>query len=399
MKRVFESPPFRLLERVTPWLFALYGVIDIFQASAVTMPNRELVFRTLNLVLLAVALLSLLSRLLRQQTKPTVLIAVLLLGGAATALCADLVLFLALMVFSVLLEEEPFDSTVKRYLLTAVPVFLLIVGLSLIGVIPHLIFSRGEVDRYCLGFGYTTFPQSFFLFIVLAVGYLTRGRTPVWLLFGEGAVAFLLYRLTDSRAGFYLTALSVLCSLALRLFGRLGKRPPAFLGWRWVRFFVSLIPLILTVVFFLLSIFYTPSSHLLARLNGIFSDRLRLTRQAFATHPLTPFGAVIDWGYAPDYYGVDCSFFHYLFNYGIFAFLFLLIFYGAALYTAMKKENYALVLALLFCLADGIVEPYLLDFKYNVFALYAGQLLLSESQTESRFFRRGKENSCRRCDL
>lgn len=399
MEKVFNSAPFRVLEKITPWLFAFYGITDIFQASAITMPNRELIFRTIDLVILAFALLSLLSRLCRRQTKLSVLAVILLLGAAATVLCADRVLFLALIVFSVLLEEEPFDHTVRRYLLTAVPVFLLIVVLSFTGLIPNLVFSRGDVNRYCLGFGYTTFPQSFFLFVVLAVGYLTRWKPPIWLLLGEGAIAYLFYRLTDSRAGFYLTALSVLCSFVLRLLDRLGKRPPNFLKRRQVWILVSLIPLFLTVVFFFLSIFYASSSPLLVRLNGIFSDRLRLTRQAFFTHPLTPFGAAIDWGYAPDYYGVDCSFFHYLFNYGIFTFLFLLGFYGFALYRAMKEENYALVLALLFCLADGIVEPYLLDFKYNVFALYTGQLLLLERQKESRFFRRGKENDCRRCNL
>lgn len=386
MKKVFDALPFRLLEKAAPWFVCLYAVTDILQSSAWMFPSREKVFWWSNFILILLGAAALLTLWLKKGECPSWPVLLVLAGAIGTAFFAERLLILGLAIFCCLAMFEDFDKTVFHFLVLALPLFFLIILFSYTGIFPHLVFTRGEIDRYCLGFGYTTFPQSFFLFLVLALGYVTRGKTSLWLLLACGLCAAIIYRLTDSRAGFYLTVLAVLAFAFFRLAARMNWHAPAFLEWRWVRIAVSTVPLLLAGGFFILSILWQPSSALLVRLNSIFSDRIRLTWQAFHNHAPTLFGEVINWGYAPDYWGVDCSFFFYFFNYGVVTFIGLLALYGFGLWHGMKSKNYALVVSLLICLADGIVEPYLLDFKYNIFPLYAGQLLLLAQQKESRYF-------------
>ncbi len=273
---------------------------------------------------------------------------------------------------------------VKPVLCVVGILFFLNVILSLVGVFPDFVYSRGDIARHSLGLTYPTDVFAVFLSLVLMYIYLRETKIKYVELGVMFALTCAFYYLTNGRLSFILCLLAVAVALAYKLtdrflgFQRLTDTVMTNKIFKWT---VISVPLVLFVFAVALVLLYRCGSNLGEVLNNVLSDRLIYSSEAFTNYPLTAFGTEVEWigwggmGYlrpydeAVLYNFVDISYIRILFDYGIIGSVAILFGYSLAIKDAIKGRNLFLLTVILVMLCWCFVEPFILNLGKNIFVV------------------------------
>ena len=235
---------------------------------------------------------------------------------------------LLLLVLSMGLKNISVKKIIKAWLIPTIMVFLCLISLAILEKIPNWTYERNEFKlRYALGYSYPTPTSSFFMFITLAYVYLKKTKISYFELVLIAIAATLLYSLTDSKTGWILTMLVVVCALLFKLLKN-KVDITKFLSKKSVLTILCCIPLACMLISLLLTYLYAQNIPFAVSLDKALSGRLYLQLQAFNNYSQTLFGQYIKWqGWGGYGYVVSTEGFFYnyidnawvlmLFDYGI----------------------------------------------------------------------------------
>lgn len=309
-----------------------------------------------------------------------VIIIVLLIGGITwrTAQYSDL-LFLFPFVFGA--KNIPFKAIVKWYVYFNIVFILSIMAISLLKVIPNLIYySDNRPTRYALGMVFPSNISAFFLFISLAYCYLRFNHLNVWDYCGIFIISFVGMKLTNTRLDFLATLLIIPIMIITQRAYR-GKS----LARKLVSFFWMAVPITAWVVIFG-SYFYNKHNYFLRKLNDLSSGRLVLGHYAFERYKPNLFGrAITEYSYAGvnghryangigqlshNYFYIDSSYLRMLLLWGFIFFVIVIICLTAIAVKSTFQKTYVLSAIILIISLNLMFEPHIIQLIYNPFILY-----------------------------
>lgn len=292
--------------------------------------------------------------------------------GALVTLFARSPHILILVLMVVLLRDCTFDEVLKPMFYMLWAAFIFTVFMSLLDFYPNIEYERNGEWRFALGFGTPTLGQSVVLFLFLTKFYLSRNSKNVaWIVFYL-LLSVVVYIFTAARTGFYLSLAAVVFIVAYKLLsGRAAFKKLSS------SFAVALISAVLPFAFLLLTLLltklYEAGVPFAVKLNALLSTRLLLQMNAINDRAVTLFGQNIVWFTSEGIYiGIDNSYLYHLYNYGLIVFFGAMLAYGYMLVGAWRRGDSCMILILVIILIDAMVEPYMLDFKYNYFILCIG---------------------------
>ena len=285
---------------------------------------------------------------------------------------------LMILVFSLLLRKYKFFEILKPMYLMLWVAFLLTVFLSIANIFPNIDHSRNGLVRYPLGFGTPTLGQSILLFLLLTKFYLKKNDMSYLCISLFFILIVIMYYFTAGRTGFYLSLLALLFIILYKL-GYKSRCWNHFFSSKILMFGFIVLPIIFLTLSLILTKLYADGNSFAIKLNYILSTRLLLQMNAFNERAITIFGQNIEWINNENIYiGVDNSYLFNLFNYGIIVFILALCLYSYMIYRAWLNHDLCLIIIFSIILIDAILEPYLLDFKYNFFVFYFSYCIFND---------------------
>lgn len=308
-----------------------------------------------------------------------VIIAVLLISIIAwrTAQYSDL-LFLFPFVFGA--KNINFRTIIKWYLYFNIVLVLSIMAISLLKIIPNLIYySYHRPTRYSLGMVYPSNIAAFFLFIALAYCYLSFNHLNLWDYCGIFIISFVGMRLTNTRLDFLATLLIIpVMIIAQRAYrGKILARDLASFFWMAV-------PITAWVAVFG-SYFYTDHNLFLKKMNDLSSGRLVLGHNAFQRYNPNLFGrSITEYSNAGveghkyasgvgqlshNYFYIDSSYLRMLLLWGVVFFVIVIICLTAIAVKSTLQKNYVLSAIILIISLSLMFEPHIIQLIYNPFLL------------------------------
>lgn len=385
MKRVFDVI---YVEHRKKFLFVslfIYCLIGVLRTSVINEIQVCSVLLNVLLILIAVILcFYLFFDVIFRKIKITPFLII----GSLCAFCSlifarnSIICFFIAFLFG--LKDEDFNEIVKVVSLALFIGLVLVVFLSLIGCIESGVGHRGEQVRLKFGFVSATQSSIFFFLVCLIYNYFKKEKISYFVLLFEFIVNLAIYYFTDTRTGFALTLVIIFTSIILKLYA-LFKEKKKIKGGQDCKtnesltcsdkvnkicsVIFALVPVLMVSAFGLLVYLYQFQSDFIIKINGILSNRLNLTYQAFLDRPLTLFGGVYNWEQNGQYIGVDSAIYYYLFNWGIIPTIFIMTVITYLFYKAFRERQYLLCFALLIMMCDGIIDRTLFDIRYNVFLL------------------------------
>lgn len=270
-----------------------------------------------------------------------------------------------------------FKKILKVYLLIVSAVVFLAFASSLLGVIENYKYiAEDRGIRQSFGIVYTTDFASHIFFITLTAYYLGAEHLNFYHHLLAIITAYLVYHFCNAR----LDSISILLTVMLFVSGPAvihSQHMPRNLKKTWICFWKTIGPVfmpILAAASFVLTILYTESISILAVINQLLSNRLRLGQSGIVTHGIRPFGQAIDmigagggliW--SQEYNFVDCSYINILLRYGIITIFIVLVTYVICC-IKNRHDLYFLYTVALIAL-NCVIAHHLLELEYNPFAL------------------------------
>ncbi len=352
-------------------LIALYGCAILSQSLAFFDGGQHaLVLKAIKISRLVMAVLLgiyFVVDFFKKKVKIDWLFFVLLAFFIVTLIVAKSTFLISILFFVYILRQYKFDDFIKYAFWFLFGFFVITICFSMIGIIPDLIHSRGDITRHCLGLNNSTYSQNIFAFIILASIYIYRSKLSWLAILLELCVACFIYFLTNSRASFLLSILLLVVICIVKLFILFNKKTITTKTNKFLTILLSLMPLISFVIFGVLVLMWSGQSDLIIRLNDMLSGRIELTYNAFVDGKLSFFGRDNYWYDSSGYIGIDNAYFNCLFTNGIINTLIVLCMNCWIIFDSVKKKNYWLTFALIVVLIDSFVEQSLLGFQFNLF--------------------------------
>lgn len=272
-------------------------------------------------------------------------------------------------------KDIPYRSIIKTYLTVKIPMILLTIGFSQMGLVENLIYDQHGRIREAFGFVYPTDFAAQIFFVLVAWVCLRELNTTYFELLVMLVIAGMLKYFCDPRC-------SVICIILLVLwvvFLKNTKYIPAKLrNSKWVhgifRWACLVIPYFFAGFMILVSRFYKPENGILNRLNRMITYRLSLGAEAFENYDSTWFGQYIELignggttVKSDKYNFIDCSYLNIWLCFGFFVFITVLVMLS---YLMIKNWSNTLFLGLiaLICL-HSVIEHHLFEFRYNFMIL------------------------------
>lgn len=284
-----------------------------------------------------------------------------------------------------------FKKIIKLYLTVMISFMLFTWATSLFQIVPEIIITRAERQRFSLGFIYPLETMTFFLFLVICYVYIKGKNFNIKDFILIQVVAYLLYALTDARTSYFLVVgVSILALIyeKTKIENILKKISPKFC-------YAMVFALVLSILG--CGYFYNKDNIILSRLNDLLSTRLELMYRAFQSYGLSLFGEKIKWvgfGGQTDpalvekiYNFVDCGYAKMLLDYGIVFSLFVCVGYAIMYKHAIQKKDYILMLAVTMVLLVSIMEPRIVSIEMNPFVLLLGFLFMKENKSNFKFIK------------
>ena len=268
-------------------------------------------------------------------------------------------------------------NTFKIYLIC----FSVVVILSLLNIVPDLIFLRGNYERHSLGFYYSTIAIGVYLSIILMYFYIRRSNAKILELLLLEIINVFLYKYTDGRLSFILISVILFMMLISKVsfIKKCLKSRKMQNILKYIGYFLPLLMFLLVVV---ITVLYSRGTSLGLYINKLLSSRLLYTKNAFQEYGITVFGEPISWngwggfGYVNidnmsnfKYNFVDISYARIMFDYGIIPTILILSIYTIALVKNLKEKEYWMFTALILVCVWSLIEPYIFNVGKNIFIL------------------------------
>ena len=356
--------------------FSVYLIIGLLRATNLDFPHWSLVAQVLQFamlfLILFVVFLEVINRKIRLKPIPLAFLAI----GLVNALITRHTLILSFAIFFFGFSNCRFEKLIKGYLIVLGMTFFVIEVLAFLDIIPMAYSSRTDVLRYNMGFRTSTLAPAIFFFFALGLVYLLQERIPVFVLLALLLGSFLLYQLTDTRTGFFLTVLLVFLAYLYR-FESIRSFSKKLFSMKWMKFLCIFFPVFILLFDFMLIGYYSTFTSLAFRLNRLLSTRLSLSLNLIKTYGFHLFGKKIPSIVNGEYYQSDICYIYYGLNYGILALVMTLYLHIKTIQYGLKRNDVWLVVSILFVVLDGIFEPYVLDYKYQIFTMAISPSLLA----------------------
>lgn len=289
--------------------------------------------------------------------------------------CGDKNLLYA-VIFIYSARRIPLKRVLKFTLFIIAATFFVIQILVFLELITEGMVGEGTVrERSSLGFSWPSRAPNLILTMSL-LWVCLRGEHVTWLeLLVVVLAGVAAYTMTDSRN-------PLACTLLLVVFTAILSK--IRIGWRalWI---ASLFVLLGCLAFSLLSaICYSPDSSFFSWLNGVMSNRLLYSHNAFMYSDPSLFGnqlyQAIAFDADPLTIGyLDSSYLRLLFTYGIVALMIVVLAYMLLLRKACLGNNYILVGCLWVVLVHGVMEGQMISLIYTPFLFGLGEIICPRS--------------------
>ncbi len=275
-----------------------------------------------------------------------------------------------ILVFALLFCTFPildFKKLIKYFAFELIFALLFVMLCSKVGIIENGIAYRGEKIRYTLGFGTTTLPLSILRFATMALFYTYQEKFSLWLVLIDFCLSLVLYYYTDTRTGLLLNTF-ILFVIRMDKCVPLREWFSSFSKSGLFRFLHYVLPFaILLVIFYAISR-YRVDPVFSVKADGRLSGRLGFTSNLIDEYGFSLFGKKLNnFDAEGNYRGSDICYTFYGLNYGVLSLVCIIYLELKSFSYALRNKDFVLCFALLLILVDGIVEPYLADYKYQLF--------------------------------
>lgn len=303
---------------------------------------------------------------------------IILLVGVKT----DTRLIIEIIIFIYAARNIELKRIFKLTLLIQTIIMIITIISSYAGIIINDIWYRNDYSiRYGMGFTYCTFASNFFFHMVLTYLFIKNNKK---MKIGEIIIIlfinYVLYKLTDTKAVYYLISLLVLVVVLYQnniLIFKNNIFNKIIFKYSYVN---------LAIISIISCIIYNNSNELWALLNKAFTGRLYLAHKAYMEYGIKMFGQKITWiggsrraGLGADavYNYVDSSYLNTLFNYGFIVLIVVCIAFTIICGDILKRREGVLLIVLLFLGIHSFSDPQLLQPQYHAF-LFMFSIFFSE---------------------
>lgn len=295
------------------------------------------------------------------------------------------ILFFAFAIMESGYWQQSYQSILLRFLIVLTVTFFFVFFASIFGIIDMGYASRTDVNRYNFGFQTATLAPAIFFFITLGFVFHYKERTSLWFLVFAFCFAFFLYIASDTRTGFFLTIGIILLCVLDKCF-HLQSLYNRLCDSGIFRFLIIAFPFFVLSFDVLLVGYYSTFTPLAFKLNSMLSTRLSLTLNLIETEGFSLFGKLIPSTINGEYNQSDICYFYYALNYGVLSLLITMYLEIKLFHKALKEKNMWLMISTAFIIFDGIFEPYLLDYKYQIFSFMIALDMLKEKNTSYQIY-------------
>lgn len=261
---------------------------------------------------------------------------------------------------------------VKTYLIVKIPLILMTIFGSQIGIIENLVYNQNGRIREAFGFVYPTDFAAQIFFAFAAWIFLRRLQISIWELILMSVIALFLKIKCDTRCSVLCILLIVLGTILIKVLDskkfKCGKR--SSLIFSKLQKVWGVIPWALAAFMILISRFYSPDNQMMLFLNNITSQRLKFGKKIFDYYDVKLYGQYIEMqgngGTTEkpiDYTFIDCSYLNILMRFGLFVFVVVLILISFLM--IKKYENIFVIMLLLTICLHSMMEHHLLEVYYN----------------------------------
>ena len=267
------------------------------------------------------------------------------------------------------------DIILKVFVYVAGGILSAYIILSRGGIVTDYILDKGTRNRHFLGFSWTTSAPILFLFIILCVVYLNRGKIDI-LEYGILSIFNLyFFIMTNTKLAFLIS----FCSITFFFLFKNGNAIKKItLKSKWILVFL---PLLLFILSFVSTSCYDSHDKRWRNINELLTGRLELGKNAIDCYGIKLFGNKVDWigyplfsEYRGEYNYVDSSYIRILVQFGVLVLLLILVMYSAFIYMSITTNKVFLTWILVFICVFSLTEPRLINLTFNPFPL----ILLSE---------------------
>ena len=257
------------------------------------------------------------------------------------------------------------------YVVETITLTIITIVASLTGIIENYIYFRatGEI-RLSLGFIYPTNFAAHVFFTMVGIAFLSYSKFSWKHLAVYGAVAYVMYLLTNARGPSSMIAVLAVVVLLYKVLREKGFK--AIPDW-----FLKYSTVICAVLTLLMIRFYNANNAFWEVVNAFTTNRLTYAKRSMQQNPITLLGQFIEQRgdgnggrlHGEAYTYIDLSFQRILLMYGLLLFIFILV-YSVLLYKKSAKRRNITIPLLLFIIAFySLTAQHYFDFSYNFILL------------------------------
>lgn len=267
---------------------------------------------------------------------------------------------------------------------------------SLVGIIPNLQYGVDGYIRNSFGICYPTDFAAYVFFLMTTLFYLMKDRMKWWMYLSGIVVGFVVFRYCHTRLDCgSMVILSVLYMITKLVEPYLRNRA------KGLRVLMCFVIVVLFLLCFFLTYSFDSSSEWMRKLDGLFSTRLALGREAFDRYPVNLFGQFVlmqgNGGSVEakgEYFFLDSSYIYILFKYGV---VYVVLLLGSYVDTCFRRRKDLFFLVAICVIAvNATTAHHLTHVQYNPFfmALFASFIDKTGSSSLINGEDKNKVDSC-----
>lgn len=285
----------------------------------------------------------------------------------------EIIFFTAFAFFGAYVNRE---KVIKRYVIIASAVCILIFILYSAGAFHDIFIGRGDedVNRFYLGFNYTNYAANYLFHICVAYFFVKKKPINVVETIIFVGLNIYIFNLTDTQGVYYILFAFIALLWVIRLL-------PGLFKYRYFKIIVTWIMPFCAVMITLLTYFFSANSTVMSTLNRLLTYRLSLGKAAMEKYGLKLFGTFAEWETSLEsredgtYFYVDSSYLNIAFTYGVIFLILIIIGYMILGRQKHRDGNYNACAALIFLAihvttAERLFEPCFTPFVVYLAAAY-----------------------------
>lgn len=308
--------------------------------------------------------------------------AILAVAGISSLISGDRS-FLACIILIMASGGMDLDQIVKSVFAMLTGSVLLTVGLCKVGLIEDLMFKRQDIPiRHALGFNYPSTVMSYLFFAAALYCWGRKMKCSLIEFLMIEVLNVILFKLTDSRFGFLMTAVMTVGVYVCMLIRRRYPESDIFRN-RIIGFLADGFGIFMTIVTAVLcAVFQTGFGQFMDRL---LTKRIQYMVSGFRNYGVHLFGKHIEWiGFGgsdntdsllASYNFVDNSYARILMNYGVLTFILTLIILVVICRAVRQQYSDGRIFLILCVLLYCFIEPRLTDIYVNPFLFAAAPFI------------------------